>query len=88
MAQQGDFIDGQSPVLLAIDVCRDHAEGNETCPLGIVDTLDEAVEAVIVHQEANRAAVHPVNRLIVIEAAAKRIQHGTVATHGNDYIGF
>ena len=56
-------------------------------PLGGGDALQQAVLGVVVHQEADRAAVHAVDRLARCQVAVQRLQHEAVAAQGDDDVG-
>ena len=42
---------------------------------------------IFVHQEADRAAVHAVDRLAVVHEAVQRLQHEAVAAERHDGVG-
>ena len=56
-------------------------------PLGAGDPLEQAVLLVVVHQEADRAAVHAVDRLARRSMACAGLQHEAVAAQGDDHLG-
>ena len=64
-----DLVDGERLVRLAVDVEGDHRSGWMTADLGGGEPLQQVVLAVLVHQEADRAAVHAVDRLAVVHDA-------------------
>jgi hypothetical protein len=43
--------------------------------------------AVLIHQEADRSTVHPVDHLALVHIILQRLQHKAVATQRNNYIG-
>ena len=47
----------------------------------------QVVLAVVVHQEADRAAVHAVDRHAVVHEAVQRLQHVPVAAERDDGVG-
>ena len=75
-------------MVFAMDVRCNHAQGHEACPFSCVDALDQAIETVVVHQEAHGPTVHAVDGLVVLEAPAQRIEHRAIAADGNDNIRF
>jgi hypothetical protein len=56
-------------------------------PLGGVDPLQQVVLAVLVHQEADRAAVHAVDRRLALQGVVQGLQHEAVAAQGHDHLG-
>ena len=59
-----------------------------TSDLGAGEPAAQIVLAVVVHQEADRAAVHAVDRHAVVEVAVQRLQHQAVAAQRDDGFGF
>ena len=59
----------------------------DAADLGGGETFAEIVLAVVVHQEADGAAIHPVGRDLVIDKPVQRLQHQAVAAEGDDDIG-
>src|SRR6202034_1627818 len=55
--------------------------------MGGVEPLGEAVLGELVHQEADRAAVHAIDRLAGIHEPLQGRQHKTVAAERDDDVG-
>ena len=49
-----------------------------------VDPLDQVVGGIVVHQEADRAAVHAVDRLAGLHEVMQGLQHQAVAAERDD----
>ena len=64
-----------------------HQERVDDAALGRIEMLEEVVVAELVHQEADGATVHAVDRLRVIHEAVEHLQHQAVAAEGHHYIG-
>jgi hypothetical protein len=87
LAQQGDLVDGQGLAALALGVHRVHDQGVDHGALGRVDPVEEGVLAVLVHQEAHRAAVHAVDRPAALQVLVQGLEHEAVAAESDDDLG-
>ncbi len=84
LAQQRDLVDGQRVVRLAVHRPGEHAQGVQLHPLGPGETRLQVVLAVLVHQEADRAAVHAVDRHAAVHEPVQRLQHQAVAAESDN----
>ena len=71
----------------AVLVVRGHAQRMDDGDLGLGQPLLEAVLAIVVQQEADRAAVHAVDRHAAVEMAVHGLQHQTVAAQRDNGVG-
>ena len=69
LAKERDLIDRQALVGLAGSVGRDHGQRVDAADFGGGEPLDELFFLVIIHQEADGAPVHAVNRDLVVDEA-------------------
>ena len=51
------------------------------------ETLDQVFDIVFVHEEADRAAVHAVDRYAVVHVLVQGRQHQTVTAERDDHLG-
>ena len=74
-------------MLLAVDIARLHSQGMNGVDLGCGEPLDEIVLAVLVHEEADRAAVHAVDRDLRAHIAMQSLQHQAVTAERDNGVG-
>ena len=55
--------------------------------LGRGEALAQAFELIFVHQEADGAAMHPVDRFVAMHERVQGLQHQPVSAERNDHIG-
>ena len=65
-----------------------HAERRHGCPLCPINSLDQAFLIIFIHQEADGAAVHAIDWLVVLKPASHRVEHGSIATERHNDVGF
>ncbi len=87
LAPQRHLVDGQGAPHLARPVHRRHGQGIDDRFFGRSDPLDQAVFLEVVHQEADRAEVHAVDRTVQSQGPVQGIQHEAVAAQGDDDVG-
>ena len=87
LAEQRHLVDGERLVRLAGLVVGDHRQRMDAADIGVGEALVQILLAVVVHQEADRAAVHAVDRHAVVHEAMQRLQHVAVAAECHDGIG-
>ena len=86
-AEQRDFVDRQRLMRSAGDVVGHQRQRVHGADLGPFQALDQAVLTVLVHQEADRSAVHAVDGDVIVEVAMQRLEHQAVASECHDGIG-
>ena len=82
-----NLVDGKRLVFLAADIARAHAQRVDDRLLGCLEALAKLVGMVVVHEEADRAAVHAIDRHAEVHRRMQRLQHETVTAEGNDDVG-
>ena len=87
LPQQRDLVDRHRPVDGTVKVGCLHPQGRKRRPFGRLDPLDQAISVIVVHQEADRAQMHPVDRFAIVKAPPQRVQHRAVPAQGNDHFG-
>jgi len=87
LAEQRDFVDGAVPVGVAGGVARAHQERVNDADLGGGEPFDEAGLRELVHQEADGAAMHAVDRLAGIHEPLQGREHQAVAAQCDDDVG-
>jgi len=87
LAQQGDLVDGQRGRLAAALGHGLHAQRVQLDRVGLVQSLLQAVLVVAVHQEADVAELHAVNRQAARQEAVQGAQHEAVAAERDDDVG-
>lgn len=87
LAKKVNLVDGKRGELIAVDVRCAHLERMKCVLVGIGDALMQVLGAVAVHQEPDRAAIHPVDELAGIHRPVQRVQHEAVAAQRNDHVG-
>src|SRR3546814_1350903 len=75
LAQQRDLVDGERIRLVPGGGIDAHAQRVEGHLLGAGQTLGQAVLLVLVHHEADGAAVHAVDRHAAVDEAVQGLQH-------------
>jgi hypothetical protein len=70
----------------SVGVDGDHGQRVDHRPFGGVDPGQQVVLAVLVHQEADRAAVHAVDRGLALQGVVQGLQHEAVAAEGDDHL--
>ena len=86
LAQQRHVVDGVRAEFAAAAVDGLHQQRMNDRALGGGDSLAEAALAIGVHQKADRAAVHAVDRLAVAQKSMQRAQHQAVAAERDDAV--
>ena len=87
MAKQRDLVDGErvhggACVVDGLHLERPNGLGDRRC-----QALGEGVLGILVHQEADGAAVHAVDALARAHGLAQRLQQEAVAAEGHDDVG-
>ena len=72
---------------LPVAVVGDHRQRMDAADVGRGEARGQIVLAVVVHEEADRAAVHAVDRDAVVHEAVQRLQHVAVAAERHDGVG-
>ena len=88
LAEERHLVVGEALMALAGSIDRRHGERMDLRDHRPLEPPDELAFAELVHQEADRAAVHAVNRDAIAHEAVQRLQHEAVAAERNDCIGF
>ncbi len=86
LPQQRDLIEGCGLVDLAVGGCGGHGQRMDDRLFRRTDPLDQPLFLELVHEEADRTAVHPVDRLGLGLGAVQGLQHEAVAAQGDDHI--
>ena len=71
----------------AFGIDRPHAERMDDALLGCRQPLDQGILAVFIHQEADGAAVHAVDRLAGIHKSVQGLQHQAIPAERDDNVG-
>ena len=87
LAEQRHFVDGAVAVDAAGGVARAHQQRMDDGDMGGRKPFGEAVVRKLVHQEADRAAVHAIDRLAGIHEPLQGRQHEAVAAERDDDVG-
>src|SRR5215213_9805515 len=88
LAEYRHLIYGARLVALARRIDRAHEQWvDQGCP-GFGEALRQSFLAKLVHQEADRSPVHPVDRLAGRHEPVQGLQHQAVAAERNDHVGF
>ena len=74
-------------VHLAVNVGRAHQQRIDHGELRGFQPLDQRMLAELVHQEADGAAMHAIDRDAGAHVPVQRLQHQAVAAQGNDDVG-
>ena len=86
LAKEGNFVERARLYDPALRIDRAHVQGMDDRAFSGRNAVCEAILAELVHEEADRAAIHPVNRLLRTEEAMQRLQHEAVAAESHDHI--
>ena len=84
---QRHFIDRSRRLLLAVHIARAHEQRMDDRGLRRRQAGAQAPLGKVVHQEAERAAIHPVYRLRRRHGAVQGLQHRAVPAQGDDDVG-
>ena len=87
LAQHRDLVDGERLARLAVDRRRPHAERMQRRAVRAFQPRRQVLERERVHQEADRAPAHAVDRRALAQEAVLRLQHEAVATQSDDDVG-
>ena len=87
LPEQRHFVDGAVAVDAAGGVARAHQQRMDDADMGGRKPFGEAVLGKLVHQEADRAAVHAIDRLAGIHEPLQGRQHEAVAAERDDDVG-
>ncbi len=87
LAQQRHFVDGVGDQFVAMDIDGGHQQRMDDRGLGLGDAIAQAALAIFVHEKADRAAVHAVDRLARPHEAMQRAQHQPVAPQRHEAVG-
>ncbi len=87
LAQQRDLVDRQRLDRRAAIGHGAHPQRVQRRGLGGGDARRQVVLGIVVHQEADRAAIHAVDRDAAAEEAVQRLQHEAVAAECDDDVG-
>ena len=71
-------------VHLSVNIGCAHQQGMDHCVAGRGQPRVKVFRAILVHQEAYGAAMHPVDRLVGAHLLVQRLQHQAVAAERND----
>jgi hypothetical protein len=66
-----------------------HLQRSDTNSLGLRNPIGKAIDPPLVHQEADRAAVHPEDGhagTVAVEHLVKRFEHEAVAAQGDEHL--
>ena len=87
LPQQRNFVDRPGRPCRAFGVDRAHDERMNDREARVFQSLAQAAIMEFVHQEADGAAIHAVDRLGRVHHAMQRLQHQAVAAQGDDHVG-
>jgi hypothetical protein len=87
LAEQGDFIDGMVDMHDAMDVGRAHQKRMDHRFLRVGEPTTQVVGTELVHQEADGAAMHAVDRGSRPHILVQRLQHQSVTAERHHDIG-
>ena len=88
LAEQRDFVDGAKFLDAALHIERAHQQRMHDGDMRGRQPFAQAVERKIVHQEADGAAMHAVDRLARHHVLVQGLQHQPVAAERHDHVGF
>src|SRR5690606_15345832 len=86
LTEQGNFVDRQSLIRLPEFSLRNHEQRANSFHLRSQNTFRQIFYAELVHKEADRAAIHAIDRSTAVHEVAKRLQHGSIAAKRDDDI--
>jgi hypothetical protein len=87
LAEQRHLVDGARLVHIALGIDHAHDQGMDDRLGGRREPLAQLVFAVFVHEEADGAAMHAVDRLACVHEVVQGLQHQAVAAECDDHIG-
>ena len=87
LAQQRHLVDGERAVLVARAVVRRHRQRMDADRPRRGEALGQALGRVAVHQEADAAAMHAVDRHAALAVAVQGLEHEAVAAQRDDDVG-
>ncbi len=87
LAQQRNFVDRLGAMDFARHVLGFHVERADQAAARRREALGKIVLGIFVHQEADRALVHAVDRLAGTQEPVLRRQHEAVAAERDDHVG-
>src|SRR5215217_8055736 len=87
LAEQIDVVDRPRGMGLPFDVARLHEQRMHHAVVCAVESLQEIVLTIVVHEEADGSLVHPVDRLRGSHETVERLEHQTVAAESYDDLG-
>ena len=90
LAQERHLVDRGQRVRPSVHAERGHAERDDLERLRALQAVAQAVMAPFVHQEADRAEVHPEHgngRLAAFQHGMKRLEHEPIAAERDDDVG-
>lgn len=88
LPKQRHFVDRQRIGNRAVGIAGGHLQRVEIILDRLRDALVQPLGREIIHQEADRAAVHPIDHLAAVHRVMQRLQHEAVAAQRHDDIGF
>ncbi len=87
LAQKGHFIEGDALVGLAAFIGGHHAQGPDGGEFGGMQALEQIAFGIVIHQEADGAAVHAVDGGSGRNIAVQGLQHVAIAAERHNHIG-
>ena len=87
LAEQRHLVEGVKFGFVAIVRARAHEQRMDDRDLRRREALAQAFELVFVHQEADGAAMHPVDRFVGVHEGVQGLQHQPVAAERDDDVG-
>ncbi len=82
------LVDGEAVVHLARMVDGAHRQRMNGIDLGAGEPFPQVAHMIVVGEEADRAAVHPIDRDAVVHVLVQGLQHEPVAAQRDDGVGF
>ena len=82
-----DLVDGLGDMHTTLAVARPHGERMDHGPFGRREPLRQPVLEILVHEEADRAPVHAVDRRAAAHRLVQRLQHHAVAAERDHDVG-
>ncbi len=87
LAEQRDLVESVQAMHLSLAVTRFHQQRVDDGLARRGEPSTQMIGVVLVHQEADGAAMHAVDRLAGAHEAVQRLQHEAVAAERDDHIG-
>jgi hypothetical protein len=87
LAQQCHFIKGQGAVLHAVTAGAVHLQRMQHRGMRALDAFYQAIQLMLVHEEAEAAEFHPVKRNTKRTVGMQGTQHEAIAPKGHDDFG-